>query len=169
MRAFTLLMLATVLMAAGCNRGTRPASAPADIAPSPAYLLGTLEYNDILATYPEWQRSHAAVAVEDGEVDALRAVSEPLTIECYLGTWCSDSRDGVPVVVKSLRAADNPAITLELIGVDRDKVDPEFRAPAHAIDRVPTFILYREGVEIARLIEFPVGEDFVADILASLP
>ena len=153
----------------GSSFATHSASAPAPIDPAPEFLLGTLEYDAILAAYPAWRERDAAVSPDPARVEALRAIERPLAIECYLGTWCGDSRAGVPPVVRALQAAGNANITMELIGVDRDKVDPEFRAPAHAIERVPTFIVYRDGQEIARLIEFPMSDDFVADLLASLP
>ncbi len=128
-------------------------------------LLGEIAYQDILKNFPEWQEVDEAVAVKPEVVERLKRIQTPVEIQCFLGTWCSDSRHGVPPMVKALQAARNNNIHLTLYGVNRQKDDPKHLGPRYHIERVPTFILFRNGEEIARMVEHPLNETFAEDLL----
>jgi len=126
-------------------------------------LVGDVEYGNILSHFENWREADSNAEVSQDLVARVKQISEPVEVVCYLGTWCSDSRHGVPPFVQALNAAGNPNITLKIIAVNRAKADP-LRA-ANDIQRVPTFILKQKGKEIARMIEFPMQDNFVQDFL----
>lgn len=133
-------------------------------------LVGLLQYEDIINRFAEWQESDQYAEVEPQVIEKLKKIDEPLKVLCFLGTWCSDSRDGVPPFMKSIQAADNPFIEVELIGVDRQEDDPQHLGPQYHITRVPTFVILKNGKEISRMVEFPqksFAEDFT-DIVMNL-
>ncbi len=92
--------------------------------------------------------------------DSVLGNSENLLKECsisiVLGTWCPDSRREVPRFLKILDHLNFPEEKLTMIAVDRDKEDPEQLSENLSIDFVPTFIFYKSGKEIGRIIESPM-------------
>jgi thiol-disulfide isomerase/thioredoxin len=130
-------------------------------------LLGARPYDDILYFFSDWREAHDTAAVDSGLVRKLAAIDEPLDVLLFLGTWCSDSRGGVPPFMKALAEARNPNIRIRVIGVDRDKRDPGGLAEAYRIERVPTFVVLRGGEELGRMVETPAAT-FVEDLLRLL-
>ncbi|RMF59043.1 MAG: thioredoxin [Calditrichaeota bacterium] len=128
-------------------------------------LVGELTYSEILEEFQEWRDADALATIPSGVVERLKKITTPVEIQCFLGTWCSDSKQGVPPMVKALQQAQNKNIHLTLYGVDRQKDDPLHLGPQHQIERVPTFIIYQNGEEIARLEEYPMNATFAEDLL----
>jgi len=86
---------------------------------------------------------------------------------CILGTWCDDSRREVPRMLTILQAMGLKPESFSLIGVARAKRSPGGEAAEHNVSLVPTFIIYRSGVEIGRIIEKP-SVTLEHDLLAML-
>lgn len=160
-------VIIAVIWMAGCAGSYHPTSTPETVN-GEKMLLGELVYEDILHYFPKWKAQDRQTRVDEKLVARLKRIDRPVELLCYLGTWCSDSRQGVPPMMKALQAANNPHIQIKLIGVDRDKIDPEFTAPQHNIERVPTFILLQDGQEVARMVEYPQHDTFVEDLLEIL-
>ncbi|MBT4291699.1 hypothetical protein HOD41_03335, partial [bacterium] len=87
-------------------------------------------------------------------------------IICVLGTWCEDSVREVPRFVKLLKVIENPNFKLKMLAVGRKdnelalewEKQNGFEVGVRAeyqIEFVPTFIFYKDGVEIGRIIETP--------------
>lgn len=88
----------------------------------------------------------------------LKDVSDKLKdvkITIVMGTWCSDSRREVPRFYKILDALNYDQKNLTLICVDRKKTAPTEDVDKLDIKSVPTFIFYKDDVEIGRIIETP--------------
>ena len=78
-----------------------------------------------------------------------------LTIKIVLGTWCHDSRREVPVFYRVADEIGIPDEKLTLICVNRMKEFPGTDISSLEVNFVPTFIFYRSGTEIGRIIESP--------------
>ena len=75
-------------------------------------------------------------------------------IVTVFGSWCSDSQREVPHMLKILHAWGFDQSNLKLLAVDRNKKAPE--VPENwKIERVPTFIFYKNDQEIGRIVETP--------------
>ena len=89
----------------------------------------------------------------------------------FLGTWCGDSKREVPRFLKILDAVDFPQKNLKIVALDRRKEhykkSPTNEEWALNIQRVPTFIFYKNGKEVNRIIETP-NTTLEKDILAIL-
>lgn len=89
----------------------------------------------------------------------------------FLGTWCGDSKREVPRFLKILDAASFSEKNLKLIALDRRKEhykkSPNGEEWGLNIKRVPTFIFYKNGIEVNRIIETP-NTGLEEDILAIL-
>ncbi len=90
-----------------------------------------------------------------------------LSIKVVLGTWCPDSRREVPRFMKITGLLGVDQADMTFIGVDDAKISPVGEYEELGIERVPTFIFYKNNVEAGRIIENPVSslEQDMLDIL----
>lgn len=85
---------------------------------------------------------------------------ENISIKVFFGSWCGDSKRELPRFLKLLSAISFPDKKVQLIGVGTGdslvKQSPGHEEAGLGIFRVPTFIIYKNGIEINRINEFPV-------------
>jgi thiol-disulfide isomerase/thioredoxin len=81
---------------------------------------------------------------------------EGLKIKIVMGTWCPDSRREVPRFMRILDQWQFPLSDVIFIGVDNAKLSPVGEYESLNIQRVPTFIIYKNNIEAGRIIENPV-------------
>lgn len=114
------------------------------------------------APYDSWFGPNYATYIVDTEsLEKIVPLFKDVTVKIFMGTWCSDSQREVPNFFKILDAMNvyekNVSVkNYELITVDEDKVTPEHLEDGFEITNVPTFIFYRDGKEINRIVEVPV-------------
>ncbi|MBA4321444.1 MAG: thioredoxin [Odoribacter sp.] len=98
----------------------------------------------------------------------LEISNDNLTIKIVLGTWCPDSRREVPKFIRILDIWRFPVSKVNFIGVDNAKLSPVGEYESLVIQRVPTFIIYKNNIEVGRIIENPVTslEQDMVNILA---
>lgn len=85
----------------------------------------------------------------------LAAESGTLKLTIVLGTWCGDSKEQVPRFYKVNSLLTSKFNEIEIIGVDRLKKAGSLDISALKIEKVPTFIFFRNGTEIGRIVETP--------------
>jgi hypothetical protein len=73
----------------------------------------------------------------------------------FAGNWCGDSKTELPMIFKLFDQIGLDSSDYELWGVDRDKREPSGYADRMDIDKVPTLIVYINGKEKGRIVEFP--------------
>ena len=129
---------------------------------------GPMTIEELWGTAPVW-RSIAETYEPDGAiVERLRAIAEPVRLQVVMATWCGDSRQYVPRLLKSIERAANPNITVDLRGIGPDFLSPMDFVQDANITNVPTVIVHRGSEEIGRFVETPAGtsvESDVADIV----
>ncbi len=76
-------------------------------------------------------------------------------ITIVMATWCSDSQQQVPRFYKILDRLDYKTSDIELICVDHDKKAGPTYISDLDIEYVPTFIFFRNGKEVGRIVESP--------------
>ncbi len=100
---------------------------------------------------PEYE----AYTVNDSIVALLAPVVNNYDITIVFGSWCSDSQEQVPRFFKVLDNAGYDEKQLTVIAVNREKRTIETDINGLDIERVPTFIVFKNGKEIGRIIETP--------------
>ncbi|WP_298474903.1 thioredoxin family protein [uncultured Maribacter sp.] len=90
-------------------------------------------------------------------------------VQVFLGTWCGDSKREVPRFFKILNAIDFPENKLEIVALNHTreqyKKSPTGEEKGLNITKVPTFIFYKDGKEVNRIVESPV-KSLEKDILS---
>jgi thiol-disulfide isomerase/thioredoxin len=94
--------------------------------------------------------------VKTDAINKLLDISKgDLSIKIVMGIWCPDSRREVPRFMRVLDAWQFPSAKVTFIGVDDAKQSPVGEYLKLNIQRVPTFIVYKNNIEAGRIIENP--------------
>lgn len=92
---------------------------------------------------------------DKGTINQLKSKKTGIDILIVLGTWCSDSQEQVPRFFKILDKIHFNKKNLEMICVDRDKKAGDVETGVYDIQKIPTFIIFKKGREIGRIVETP--------------
>ncbi|MCX6584658.1 MAG: thioredoxin family protein [Candidatus Aminicenantes bacterium] len=124
------------------------------------YAAEKIERNKILMDKQEWREVYRAFEVDEALVEAMAAkVGENLKIDVYFGFWCSDSKNNVPPFLKIMDVMEgfnNKIPPVNYYTVQRKPTkETKYFVEEFKVERVPTFIFYRDGKEIGRIVENP--------------
>ncbi|MTI33641.1 thioredoxin family protein [Xanthovirga aplysinae] len=137
-------------------------------------LLGPINRQGLTKEpYSSWfnNSSENYTVKEDPLKDINAKDLKDLKIQAFMGTWCGDSKRGIPKFYKTLDALNFPEGKLEVIAVDNGptayKQSPSHEEDGLGIHRVPMIIIYKKGKEIGRIAESPVKswEEDIATII----
>jgi len=122
------------------------------------WLLGYFEADRLLEEpHESWYNKEFDSYEIDSE--AFLELSEldlnDIEILIVLGTWCPDSRREVPRFMKLVQSLGFGPGKIKLMGTDSFKKAPLDNYEDLNIERVPTFIFYRNNSELGRIIEYP--------------
>ncbi len=133
------------------------------------YLLGIKKRSDLeAAPYASWfSPNYKEYQVNQDIAKQLKPLLQDVTLKVFMGTWCSDSQQQTPPFYKILDAVDYNEEKLTLITVSRAKTTPDKHEKGFDIKKVPTFIFYKNGKELNRIVEYPI-ESLEKDMLAIL-
>lgn len=128
-------------------------------------LIGEFTQEELMMEFSVFKTSYELYQPSQKAADFLKKISNDLSIEIYLGTWCPDSKRDVPPFLKILASANNPRIHYHLHGVDRTKKDKNGKTAELGVNRVPTMVFFVDGKEMGRIVENPYHETLEEDIL----
>jgi hypothetical protein len=135
-------------------------------------LVGDVTEQALFATVPVWRRLMDGYAPAESGVAALAAEKRDVTMTVVFGSWCGDSKEYVPRVLKTLHRAANPRIHVKLVALDNQFLHPQDVIASRRIINVPTVIVESGGLEVGRITETPATatmEEDLAAILAGTP
>jgi len=126
-------------------------------------LLGKINKEGLSTKNYDWfTKNYEAYAPKQDIINQLKNELNDYTITAFMGTWCGDSKKEVPRFYKILEEANFPLDRLTLVAVSRDretyKQSPGGEEEGLTIHRVPTFIFYKDGKEVNRIVEHPSGQ-----------
>jgi len=132
-------------------------------------LLGKVDKEGFNSSAFDWfAKNHHKYLTNDKIITELKKKLKDYKIKVFFGSWCGDSKRNLPIFYKILEEAGFPKENLEVFAVDRKKEaykqSPNRDEKGLNIHRVPTFIVYKEGKEINRIVEDP-KETFERDLL----
>lgn len=122
------------------------------------YALGKMSWD-------EWQQkagwkdySAKDYAIPFEIIEKIKKSSNGRSISYVIvgASWCGDSKKGMPEIFKLFSALGIKDSAVTLIGVDREKIDPENLSLRYDIEKVPTLIVFEGEKELGRIIEIPL-------------
>jgi thiol-disulfide isomerase/thioredoxin len=121
-------------------------------------LTGIQKREAILAApYDTWfAPTYSMYSINKEITDKIQPLVADVSVKIFMGTWCEDSQREVPQFYKVLDLMKIADSKVELITVDKEKETPDHLEDGFNITNVPTFIFYRDGKEINRIVESPV-------------
>ncbi|MCR9252946.1 MAG: thioredoxin family protein [bacterium] len=120
--------------------------------------------------FKEWYKeNYNSYSVQSESITNLKTrVSEIDSVQIFMGTWCGDSKRGVPQMLKVFKDTGYEKDNIQIIAVDRSfnnyKQSPGREEAGLNIHRVPTLIAYQNGEELGRIVENP-KESWEKDLL----
>ncbi|MEI8202752.1 MAG: thioredoxin family protein [Bacteroidota bacterium] len=102
-----------------------------------------------------YQKEYADYALDSSTIERLKNYSDKFNVSIVMATWCDDSREQVPRFLKILDEMHFSENKLSLICVNRDKKSKFTNIDTLKVEKVPTFIIYKNNVEAGRIIETP--------------
>lgn len=82
----------------------------------------------------------------------------------FMGTWCEDSQFIIPKLFALTKAAGFSNDRITLIGVDREKKTFSHLTEALNVTHVPTIIVFQNGKEAGRVVEYGKSGSFDKDL-----
>jgi thiol-disulfide isomerase/thioredoxin len=131
-------------------------------------LTGEMSADKLWETVPVWRSMMEGYQPDASAVAAIKANAAETKVTLLYGTWCPDSKNYVPRLIKALKAAGNDKIQVRLIGVDNQFREPVDAVQPRRITNVPTVIVERDGREIGRIVETPATKTMEEDLAAIL-
>lgn len=128
------------------------------------------------APFQEWfQKNYTSYEVKEQISKVRKSDLKGVEVLAFMGTWCGDSKREVPKFYKVMDKIGFEEQQLKLVNLyasdEQYKQSPTAEEKGLNIHRVPTFIFYKEGKEIGRIVESPVTsmETDITQILKELP
>ena len=153
-KTITFIITIVLLMSCGSTKQLHTASVDED-----NNLVGIAHKSDFeKAPFATWfHENYKEYELDTQTVNALKPLLKDVKIKAVMATWCGDSRREIPHFYKLLDAIDYNYDNLQMICVNRDKVSSDNEQEGLYIQRVPTFIFYKNGKEINRFVEYAVA------------
>ncbi len=115
-----------------------------------------IDKNNILKTGKEWMENYDKFEPQNELLETVKnSLGDNLKIDVYLGLWCPDSRNNVPKFLKIMdRLKAYVPVNYYAVRQKPNK-DVKYYVEDMKVERVPTFVFFRDGKEIGRIIENP--------------
>ena len=126
------------------------------------FLVGKINVDAFdTSPYTAWySKNYDDYQVEEKIIAPHKSTLESFKILVFMGTWCGDSKRQVPRFIKILEHLDFSMENLIIVAVDRRngyyKKSPTGEEWGLNIIKVPTFIFYKNGKEVNRIVESPI-------------
>ena len=123
------------------------------------YPVGDITKKFLLEQYDEFAQKYNKFSFER----PTYIETEDITVKVLFGTWCHDSKREVPKMLKIFEAYGLEDKSISLVAVNPEKNEPITTINEFNLEFTPTFIFFRNGEEIGRIVEKPnqsLLEDF---------
>jgi len=132
-------------------------------------LYGPVSLKQVYGDDPEWQENAKNYHPDPEIIKKIKLIPGQFQVKIFMATWCSDSRREVPRFMKIVEQAElENRMDINIWAVDRKLKLDSGLAGRYQIKRVATFIFYRNGLELGRIIESPNALTLEADVLRIL-
>lgn len=131
-------------------------------------VVGEIAEEMLFQAVPVWKSLMESYSPAADTVAGIRDEKRAATVTAVFGSWCGDSKEFIPRLLKSLEAAGNPNLTVKLVALDNQFLQPADVIRGRRVINVPTVVVESAGRELGRITESPAGQTMEADLLAIL-
>jgi hypothetical protein len=117
-------------------------------------LEGIISYPELASNY-SWAKNKPTYRADNNAIKLIAEHAPDLTFIIVLGTWCSDSREHVPIFYHIAQQAGIADSNMQFIGTLRNKRTNFIDLEPMCIEYVPTFFVFYRGVIIGKIVESP--------------
>lgn len=117
-------------------------------------LLGQIKESE-LKSYSWFEKHYDNYNPVTSTLDSIQSNLKDIHFKVVLGTWCSDSREQVPALIKLFETLKINKESIEWIGVDKKKKCPTPDIRKLKVEYVPTVFVYRKKKLIGKIVEQP--------------
>lgn len=130
----------------------------------PLFPAESISREEILEK-PVWKNLLDEYKPDPGLIAILRSKVTRLTsIDVYFAFWCGDSENNVPPFIKLIDEIGSDRIRVNYYIEERKKSGEKYYFEKLKVERIPTFIFFKDGKEVGRITENPkktLEEDFL--------
>jgi thiol-disulfide isomerase/thioredoxin len=148
MNSLKRFLLVVVVIFAGCSGSKQAQTEKMALGWVDRSVLNDPDYSVFKTTFD-------TVHVDAQLAEMIGTVDKDVDVTVFFGTWCGDSKRQLPKFLKVADQAGIPSEKIKLYGVDRTKKSADGLAEKYNIQRVPTFLFFKNGVELGRIVETP--------------
>lgn len=100
-------------------------------------------------------------------INSIKPLKNEIKVLVVAGSWCGDTQRELPRFFKIINSIGVPNNQIEMIMVDENKKTAAFNISVIQVTNIPTFIFFKDGKELGRIIEKPQTtlEDDLAKML----
>lgn len=89
-------------------------------------------------------------------INSLKPLKNEIKVLVIAGSWCGDTQRELPRFFKITNEIGVPNNNIEMIMVDENKKTAAFNISVIQVTNIPTFIFFKDGKELGRIIEKPL-------------
>lgn len=112
-----------------------------------------------------FKASYSEHILDESGIKELAPLLKDIHFKVFTRSCCTDSQREIPALYKILDNANFNFDNLEMIALSHDKDTPDGLEKGFDIEYVPTIIVFKDGVELGRYVEF-AQESLEKDLLA---
>ena len=121
------------------------------------------------SSFTWYKQSQEAYTPELSLIKDLEKYGQTVHFIVFGGTWCDDSQYIMPRFFELMEKSGVADSTITLFGVDRKKQTTSNLSEAMNITRVPTILLFQNGKEIGRIVEYGTTGKWDQELADLLP
>ena len=131
-------------------------------------LNGKITRTDLEKNFAWFRFNFKNYKVDSSSINQIKKLMpSDFSMKIFMGTWCEDSKDQVPKFFKVADVLLFSESQITVVAVDRNKKCESVDLAPYKIELVPTFIFYKDGKEIGRIVETP-KESFERNLIKIL-
>ena len=118
-------------------------------------FVGVISEAILEKEYPWYKAEYDAYDVDSVLLNQIRNHIPEVSISIYMATWCQDCQIQIPRFYKIINQANIDESRIVNASMDINKQTPDNYEEGMDIKNIPTFIFFKHGKELGRIVEKP--------------
>lgn len=115
--------------------------------------VGKTEINKLEEEFDWFRNNYDSYLPDSVTINSLKPKVNSYTYHVFGGTWCGDTKRLLPKFFKTMEQSNIESGKIHLYLLDHQKHSPDKEEKKYKIVNIPTFIIYKDGKEIGRIVE----------------